>query len=66
MPKERGSFRARFTFADPSRHGSGGGNSMGTPARNATEADRQGWKNSDRSGGFSRSGRRGRRRSGNE
>ncbi|TLQ39302.1 hypothetical protein [Streptomyces marianii] len=63
MAGRRDSFLARFAFADPSRHGSSGGSSMGKPARNATEADRQGWEKSDRTNGFSRSARRGRRRS---
>ncbi|WP_329224254.1 hypothetical protein OG352_39785 (plasmid) [Streptomyces sp. NBC_01485] len=42
-----------FIFADPSQHGSNG-DTMGRPARNAREADRQGWANSDRTDGFSR------------
>lgn len=42
----------RFFFADRSRHGSSGGNSMGRPAKNAAEAHRQAWKRSDETGGF--------------
>lgn len=50
----------RFSFADRFRHDSSGGNSMGRPAKNAAEADRQGWKRSDETGGFSRRSRKSR------
>ena len=54
-----------FLFSDRSRHGSSGGNSMGKPHKNATAADREGWKKYDRTGGF-RAGRKGRRQSADE
>jgi hypothetical protein len=42
-----------FLFADPSQHGHVE-HKMGKPAKSATEADRQGWANSDATHGFSR------------
>ncbi|WP_332756975.1 hypothetical protein [Streptomyces sp. MT206] len=51
----------RFSFADRSRHGSSGGNSMGRPAKSAAEADRQGWKRFDETNGLFGRSRRSRR-----
>lgn len=42
-----------FLWSDVRQHG-GGGDTMGKPAKSATEADRQGWANSDATHGFSR------------
>ncbi|MFJ9901214.1 hypothetical protein ACIQPR_48745 [Streptomyces sp. NPDC091280] len=42
-----------FVFADPADHGKSD-YKMGRASKSATEADRQGWANSDATQGFSR------------